>query len=150
MELQDALIMPSCLIFHLCCIDYDLGFEKIEDGKPVLTTCLMAGERNKRMEEYSVALRYKSDVTEDIVAGCILQGDGKAWFDDLSLTIDGKEIGSLEELSSGEAPALKNTTRSGRRNFFDISSSAHPAVSCIMRTFSKLMYSDLYGFPSNG
>ncbi len=82
-------------------LDPNVGFDNMSDGG-AKGTC--------DWKKFSVTLRYKSDMTKEIVAGCILQGDGKAWFDDLSITIDGKEIGSLEELSSGETPALRDTT----------------------------------------
>lgn len=47
-------------------------------------------------KEYSIKLPYPTG-TEFIYAGGILTGKGTAWFDDFAITIDGKDIQTMEE-----------------------------------------------------
>ena len=52
--------------------------------------------------KYSITLALRPDATKQIVIGGILKGKGKAWFDNFSITIDGKDINELEPI----APSL--------------------------------------------
>lgn len=48
-------------------------------------------------QKYTITLDYPKDAKNIFVAG-ILSGKGEAWFDDFTLTIDGKDIQTLEEV----------------------------------------------------
>ena len=50
----------------------------------------------KDWQQYSVTLNYPEGATNIFIAG-ILTGKGEAWFDDLVLTIDGKDVQTLQE-----------------------------------------------------
>ncbi len=50
----------------------------------------------KDWQEYSIILKYPDEAESIFIAG-ILTGKGEAWFDGFELTIDGKDIQSLEE-----------------------------------------------------
>ncbi|MEM1119751.1 MAG: S41 family peptidase [Bacteroidota bacterium] len=51
----------------------------------------------KDWQEYSIKLDYPEEAEVIFVAG-ILTGKGEAWFDDFELTIDGKNVQSLQEV----------------------------------------------------
>lgn len=48
-------------------------------------------------QKYTITLNYPEDAENIFVAG-ILTGKGEAWFDDFTLTIDGKSVQTLEEI----------------------------------------------------
>lgn len=58
--------------------------------------------------KFSVETAYLANA-ESIKVGGVLQGQGKAWFDDLKVTIDGKDIQTLEPIIK-EKPSLKTDT----------------------------------------
>jgi len=51
-------------------------------------------------KKYSITLALRPEATEKIVIGGILQGKGKAWFDNFSLKIDGEDICALDPIAS--------------------------------------------------
>ena len=51
---------------------------------------------SKDWQQYSITLEYPEEAENIFIAG-ILVGKGEAWFDDLVLTIDGKEVQTLQE-----------------------------------------------------
>lgn len=55
--------------------------------------------------EVKVNLKYPDKEVRDIYVGGILKGDGKAWFDNLSLEINGKPIEGLERFELAKYPA---------------------------------------------
>jgi C-terminal processing protease CtpA/Prc len=48
-------------------------------------------------KKYSIEYKFNKDEVKSISVGGILMGNGKAWFDDLELTIDGKPIDQAKE-----------------------------------------------------
>lgn len=56
-------------------------------------------------KKYSVTLKMDPEKTEKITFGSFLRGKGKVWFDDLKITIDGKDINALEPFT---LPAQKD------------------------------------------
>ncbi len=50
----------------------------------------------KDWQQYSITLKYPEGAKNIFIAG-ILTGKGEAWFDDLVLTIDGKDVQTLQE-----------------------------------------------------
>src|SRR5690606_23251172 len=59
----------------------------------------MQGQRiigSNDWKKYSITLKYPENA-ENIYTAGILTGQGKAWFDDFTITIDGQNIQSLKE-----------------------------------------------------
>lgn len=57
-------------------------------------------------EKYSITLTLDQKNTKQIVIGGMLAGKGKMWLDDLQLTIDGKDIGTLEPVKTLEQEVI--------------------------------------------
>ncbi|WP_257668507.1 S41 family peptidase [Parapedobacter tibetensis] len=59
---------------------------------------------------YEFALPMNPEKTDQTVLGGLLVGKGKVWFDSLAVTIDGKDIATLEPLEKKKVPAQLDTT----------------------------------------
>ena len=66
------------------------------NGGPIVFDNMQQQQINgtKDWEKYSIKLNYPANAENIYVAG-ILSGKGKAWFDDFTLTIDGKDVQTL-------------------------------------------------------
>ena len=59
-------------------------------------------------QKYTITLIYPEE-TEKIIVGGMLVGKGEAWFDDFTLTIDGQNIQTLQEVKKQPAKAKLDT-----------------------------------------
>jgi hypothetical protein len=59
--------------------------------------------------EYSLSLPYSSKGAINVTVSALLKGEGKAWFDDLRLYVDGVPIEKVTTLSAELYPAQKDT-----------------------------------------
>lgn len=94
MKIEDVADGFAGLLLRIDGQDSNLVFDNMQ-GQNIQGT--------KDWQKYSVTLPFPSDA-ETIFVGGILVGKGKAWFDDFVLTIDGKNVQTLQEK---EKPVLK-------------------------------------------
>jgi C-terminal processing protease CtpA/Prc len=73
-----------------------------EDGQSIALDNMANQGLNgtKDWKKYSISLPYNTDAVRIIVGG-LLVGDGKAWFDDLELSIDGKNVMAMKPSTAG-------------------------------------------------
>lgn len=94
MKIEDVADGFAGLLLRIDGQDSNLVFDNMQ-GQNIQGT--------KDWQKYSVTLPFPNDA-ETIFVGGILVGKGKAWFDDFVLTIDGKNVQTLQEK---EKPVLK-------------------------------------------
>lgn len=73
---------------------------RIDGEQPTIAFDNMSGRGptgNTGWKQYTIKLPYDSDAARSIHLGGLLVGDGKAWFDQLELSIDGKPIDLVPE-----------------------------------------------------
>jgi len=76
-----------------------LAFDNMEDEN-------INGTRD--WKKYTISVNFP-DNAKYLIVGGILLGDGTAWFDDFTLSIDGKNIQNLKEIEKKEAKAKLDT-----------------------------------------
>ena len=90
-------------------------------------------------KKYSITLPLEPSKTERIVIGGILQGSGKAWFDNFSVQIDGKDITTIKKSSKFVSETAKDREFIAGSKIKDID-----LTSCNVEYLKQLCY--IWGF----
>ena len=92
-------------------------------------------------QQYSITLDYPEGAENIFIAG-ILAGKGEAWFDDFTLTIDGKNIQTLNEVEKevSKAQLDKEFENGSLINFADITSENIKNLELLGRIWGFLKY----------
>lgn len=92
-------------------------------------------------QQYSITLDYPDDAENIFIAG-ILVGKGEAWFDDFTLSIDGKNIQNLKEIEKKLSPAQldKEFENGSRIDFADMNAADIKNLEVLGRVWGFLKY----------